>query len=252
MDEGVRVYGLRGVPEVRPGDDLAALLTDASERSPINGLIEGDVVVVTHKVVAKAEGCLVDLRTVEPSAFARAIAARWSKDPRQVEVVLRESRRIVRMDYGVMVCETHHGFICANAGVDRSNAGAPDTVVTLPADADASARIIAGAIAAHTGARVAVIVSDTFGRPWREGLTNVAIGCAGLRPLRDDRGQIDPQGYALGATVLAVADELASAAELVTGKLDSVPAAVIRGYDYATGDGSAQELLRAPDRDMFR
>ena len=252
MSDGVSVLPLRGLPEVRAGDDLAALLLAAGAREPVGGVRDSDVLVVTHKVVAKAEGCHVDLRAVEPSAFARAFAERWGKDARQVEVVLRESARIVRMDHGVMICETRHGFICANAGIDRSNTGDLDIVLTLPADPDASARRLRDAVVAATGSAVAVIVSDTFGRPWRDGLTNVAIGCAGLRPLRDERGQTDPHGYVLAASVLAVADELAAAAELAMGKLDGVPAAVVRGYAYEQGEGRASELLRAPERDMFR
>jgi coenzyme F420-0:L-glutamate ligase/coenzyme F420-1:gamma-L-glutamate ligase len=252
MDEGVRILPLRGLPEIREGDPLAELIVDAASAAPIHGLQDGDVVIVTHKIVAKAEGCAVDLRSIEPSAFAHDIAARWGKDARQVEVVLRESARIVRMDRGVMICETRHGFICANAGVDRSNASHPDVVMTLPPDPDASARGIRDGIARRAGVSSAVIVSDTFGRAWREGLTNVAIGCAGLRPLRDERGHVDSQGYVLAATVLAVADALAGAAELVMGKLDGVPAAVIRGYRYESGDGDARELLRAPEKDLFR
>lgn len=252
MVNGVRVLPLRGWPEVRLGDDLAALAIASAERTPVDGLRDDDVLVVTHKIVAKAEGCAVDLGAVEPSPFARAFAEQWGKDARQVEIVLRESARIVRMDHGVLICETRHGFICANAGVDRSNAGSPDTVVTLPADPDATARRIRAAIQAQTGTQLAVVVSDTFGRAWREGLTNVAIGCAGLNPLRDERGQADPQGYVLGASVLAVADELVSAAELVMGKLDGVPAAVVRGYGYEAGEAGARALIRPPERDMFR
>ncbi len=208
--------------------------------------------VVTHKVVAKAEGRAVDLRMVEPSALARTIADRWRKDPRQVEVVLRESARIVRMDKGVLLCETRHGFICANAGIDRSNVGVTETVLTLPADPDAPVRAIRDALRARTGVEVAVIVSDTFGRAWRDGVANVAIGCAGLRPLRDERGRVDAQGYTMAGSVITVADELAGAAELVMGKLDGVPMAVVRGFAYEAGDGSARELLFAPERDMFR
>ena len=252
MDDGVRVLPLPGLPEVRAGDDLSALLLASASHPPLGSLRDGDVLVVTHKVVAKAEGCAVDLRAVEPSAFARAIAERWDKDARQVEVVLRESARLVRMDRGVLICETRHGYVCANAGVDRSNAGAPETVLTLPRDPDASARAIRAAVAQLARVRIAVIVGDTFGRPWREGLTNVAIGCAGLRPLRDERGRVDAQGYVLGVSVLAVADELSAAAELVMGKLRGVPAAVVRGYAYEAGEGSARELLRAPETDMFR
>ena len=252
MDDGLRILPLRGLPEVQPGDDLAALLVDAAVQPPVEGLRNGDVLVVTHKIVAKAEGCVVDLRTIEPSPFALAFAAQWAKDPRQVEVVLRESKRIVRMDHGVLISETRHGFICANAGVDRSNTGSPDTVVTLPAAPDATARVIRDRVLEGTGAHLAVLVSDTFGRAWREGLTNVAIGCAGLNPLRDERGQADPQGYVLGASILAVADELAAAAELVMGKLDGVPAAVVRGYAYEAGETGARALVRPPERDMFR
>lgn len=250
--EGIHMLPLRGLPEVREGDDLSALLVAAAGLAPVHGLQSGDVVVVTHKIVAKAEGCSVDLRGVEPSPFAQSIATKWGKDARQVEVVLRESSRIVRMDRGVLICETRHGFICANAGVDRSNTAHPDMVVTLPRDPDASARSIRDGIARQAGVRVAVIVCDTFGRAWREGLTNVAIGCAGLRPLRDERGNADAQGYVLAATVLATADALAAAAELVMGKLDGVPAAIVRGYSYEQGDGAARELLRAPEKDLFR
>ena len=252
MDDGVCVLPLLGLPEVRTGDDLSALLLAAASRAPVHGLRDGDVLVVTHKIVAKAEGCAIDLRTVEPSAFARAIAARWDKDARQVEVVLRESARIVRMDRGVLICETRHGYVCANAGVDRSNAGAPETVLTLPRDPDASARAIRAAAARIARVQIAVIIADTFGRPWRAGLTNVALGCAGLRPLRDERGHADAHGYVLGVSVLAVADELCAAAELVMGKLRGVPAAVVRGYAYEPGEGSAREILRAPETDMFR
>jgi coenzyme F420-0:L-glutamate ligase/coenzyme F420-1:gamma-L-glutamate ligase len=249
---GVHVLPLRGLPEVRAGDDLAALLIAAAEATPVEGLRDGDVLVATHKIVAKAEGCTVDLRTIEPSEFAQSFAARWGKDPRQVEVVLRQSVRIVRMDHGVIICETRHGFICANAGVDRSNAGAQETVVTLPADPDISARRLREAVAQRAGVEVAVVVSDTFGRAWRDGLTNVAIGCAGLNPLRDERGQTDAQGYRLEASVLAAADELASAAELAMGKLDGVPAAIVRGYPYERGEGNARMLIRAPEKDLFR
>ncbi len=248
----LRIVPLPDLPEVRLGHDLAALLMEAAGRAVGGGLADGDILVVTHKVVAKAEGCVVDLRTVQPSPFARVYAERWGKDARQVEVVLRESARIVRMDRGVMICETRHGFVCANAGVDRSNAGAEETVVTLPPDPDASARRLREALIGGSGRRLAVVISDTFGRPWREGLTNVAIGCSGLRPLRDERGQVDAQGYRLEVSVLAVADELASAAELAMGKLGGVPAALIRGYEYEDGEGSARELVRAPEKDIFR
>ena len=252
MDDGVQVLPLRGIPEVRPGDELAALLADAAERAPVHGLRDGDVLVVTHKIVAKAEGCIVDLQAVEPSPFARMIAERWDKDARQVEVVLRETARIVRMDRGVIICETRHGFVCANAGVDRSNAGAAETALTLPEDPDRTARAIRDGLRARTGYQVAVVVSDTFGQAWRQGLVNVAIGCAGMRPLRDERDRVDAHGYTLRASVLAVADAVAAAAEMVMGKLDQIPAAVVRGVVYEAGEGSARELVRPPESDLFR
>ncbi len=247
----LRVFGVTGIPEVHPGDDLAALILDAAvgQGTPP---ADGDVLVVTQKVVSKAEGALVDLRDVEPSALARSFAREWDKDPRHVEVVLRESRRIVRMDRGIIIAETAHGFVCANAGVDASNVPGDDRVCLLPRDPDASALRLREAIRARTGATVAVLVSDTFGRPWREGTTNVAIGVAGMRPLRDYRGEHDPHGYLLRVSVAAWADELAGATDLVQGKTAGVPVAVIRGLDYETGPDGSASLLRAPEKDMFR
>ena len=270
----LRLLGLAGIPEVRPGDDLAALVGDAIERSGA-GLEAGDVVVVTHKIVSKAEGRLVRLSEVELSALARSFAERYGKDPRQVEVVLRESRRIVRMDRGVIISETAHGFVCANAGVDASNV-APATVSLLPCNPDASAARIRAALAGRFGfvlepspddsaarssvlsrqssAAPAVIVSDSFGRPWRNGIVNVAIGVAGLAPLADYRGQYDAAGYELHVSVLAVADELAAAAELVMNKLDARPAVVVRGYvpPVAAPPGTGRDLILDPARDLFR
>jgi len=247
----VRVIGIAGIPEVRPGDDLAALILDAARRQDTLP-IDGDVLVVTQKVVSKAEGRVVDVRTVEPSSFARQVAAETGKNARHVEVVLRESRRIVRMDRGVIITETHHGFICANAGVDASNAGGPGLLALLPEDPDRSAEALRRAIEERAGTRVAVVISDTFGRPWREGTDEVAIGVAGLVALKDYAGQRDPYGYELRVTQVAVADELAAAAELVTGKLERIPAALIRGYRFEPGCGSGRDLVRNPDRDLFR
>ncbi len=246
----LEVVGLRGLPEVRPGDDLARLLVEAAtaQGTPLQ---TGDVLVVAQKVVSKAEGRLVRLENVTPSAFATAVGRNMKKDPRLVEVILRESRRVVRMDRGILITETHHGQICANAGVDQSNVQ-PGWVSLLPEDPDASARLLVERVRAAGAVDIPVIIADTFGRPWREGLQNVAIGVAGLRPLRSYLGVPDPHGYTLQATVLAVADELASAAELVMGKLDRVPAALIRGYPYLPGPGSARELLRDPTLDLFR
>jgi coenzyme F420-0:L-glutamate ligase/coenzyme F420-1:gamma-L-glutamate ligase len=247
----VRLIPVAGLPEIRPGDPLAELLLAALARggTPVQG---GDVLVVTHKIVAKAEGALVRLATVTPSPLARSYAERWGKDPRHVEVVLQQSVRIVRMDRGVLICETHHGLVCANAGVDASNLEGDDSVCVLPSDPDASAAALAAAVAARTGAQVAVIISDTFGRPWREGLTNVAIGVAGIKPVLDYVGRRDPAGRELRVTAMAIADELASAAELVMGKLSRVPAALVRGYPYQAGEGTARELLRKPEMDLFR
>ncbi len=246
----VRIIPLGGLPETHAGDDLGALLAGALRQHDLTPT-DDDVLVVTHKIVSKAEGRLVRLSEVRPSPFALDYAARYAKDARQIEVVLRESVRIVRMDRGVLLCETRHGFICANAGVDASNA-ADDTVVLLPLDPDASAAAVRSALHAAFGAAPAVLISDSFGRPWREGIVNVAIGVAGMQPLRDYIGQHDPAGYELRVSVLAVADELASAAELVMGKVDRVPAALIRGYAYPVGAGSARALVRDPGKDMFR
>ncbi len=239
---------VEGIPEIRPGDDLGEILVRAAG----DQLLPRDVLVVTHKVVSKSEGRLVDLRDVEPSPFARSFAAEYGKDPRQVEVVLRESRRVVRMDRGIIISETHHGFVCANAGVDASNVPGDDTVCLLPLDPDASAAKLREKLAATTGADLAVIVSDSFGRPWRNGITDVAIGVAGMDPFADYRGGTDPHGKQLEASILAVADELAGAAELVMGKTAAIPAAIVRNYPYEAGDGSARDLLMDPARDLFR
>ena len=246
--KGIEVLGLENFPEVRPGDDLNCMISGAVARD----LRPHDVLVVTHKIVSKAEGRLVDLRTVEPSTLAKGYAARYGKDPRQIEVVLRESRRIVRMDRGIIISETHHGFVCANAGVDASNVPGDDTVCLLPLDPDASAARLGDALAEDPGVEVAVVVSDSFGRAWRHGITDVAIGVAGMDPVADYRGLRDPHGYPIEASVLAVADELAAAAELVMGKTDGIPLAIVRGYSYSPTSGNARELLMPPERDMFR
>jgi coenzyme F420-0:L-glutamate ligase / coenzyme F420-1:gamma-L-glutamate ligase len=227
---GVRIVPLTGLPEVRPGDDLGALLGDALERA--GGLEEGDVVVVAHKVVSKAEG------RVEPTDDHLA-------------VVRREARRIRRERDELLIAETEHGFVCASAGVDRSNAPENGWVVLLPRDPDASAARVREALGAHFGIEPAVVVSDSFGRAWRQGTTDVAIGVAGLRPLLDLRGSRDARGYVLASTVVAVADELAGAAELVMGKANGVPAALVRGYRVPEGNGSARDLVIPPEHDLF-
>jgi coenzyme F420-0:L-glutamate ligase/coenzyme F420-1:gamma-L-glutamate ligase len=246
------LVGLGGIPEVRPGADVGALIGEAIAGAGL-GIEAGDIVVVTHKIVSKAEGRLVRLPEIEPSAMARTFAARYGKDARQVEVVLGEARRIVRMDRGVIIAETAHGFVCANAGVDASNV-APDTVCLLPVDPDASAAAIRATLERRFGVAPAVIVSDSFGRPWRNGIVNVAIGVAGMAPLADYRGTYDAAGYELHVSVLAVADELAAAAELVTNKLDARPVVLVRGYRPPTTQpaGTGQDLILDPARDMFR
>lgn len=245
----VQIIGLGGVPEVHAGDDLAAIIHAASSASPLQA---GDILVITHKVVSKAEGQLIDLATIEPSALALDWAAKWEKDPRQVEVVLRESRRIVKMDRGVMICETRHGFICANAGVDASNVPGENTVCLLPRDPDASAARLHATLAARLGFAVPIIISDSFGRPWRNGIVNIAIGVAGMAPLADYRGQFDTEGREMHVSVLAIADEIASASELVTGKLDRRPLTIVRGYAWDAHAGTAADLVMDPTRDLFR
>ncbi|MSQ27089.1 MAG: coenzyme F420-0:L-glutamate ligase [Dehalococcoidia bacterium] len=247
----LRVAGLTSLPEVRPGDDLARLIFDAAEREGV-GLQDGDVVSVTQKIVSKAEGRLVDLREVEPSDFARQVAAQAEKDPRVVEVVLRETKRVVRMDKGVLVVETHGGFVCANAGVDNSNIPGSDIVSLLPADPDASAARLRAAFRTLAGVETAVIITDSFGRPWREGTTEIAIGVAGMLPVESYRGRADRFGNLLRTTEIAVADQLAAAAGAVTEKLSGVPVVVLRGAAYPAGEGTGKALLRPPDRDMFR
>ena len=246
----VRVIPLTGLPEIHEGDDLAALIAQAAEAGP--GIGSGDVVVVTQKIVSKAEGRIVSLADVKPSPEAERLAVETEKDPRLAELILRESNRIVRQRGPVLITETKHGFVCANAGIDASNVGPEGLVSLLPEDPDRSASSIRAAIQERGGADVAVIVTDTFGRPWREGHTNVAIGLAGMLPFADYVGRVDPHGYELRVSTLAVADELAGAAELVHGKLDRVPVAIIRGYPYPRGKGSARELVRDPEKDLFR
>jgi coenzyme F420-0:L-glutamate ligase / coenzyme F420-1:gamma-L-glutamate ligase len=252
----VRIIAVDGIPEVRPGADVAALIGDAIAASG-TGLDGGDVVVVTHKIVSKAEGKLVDLRSITPSPLAIRIASHDGKDPRKTEVVLREAVRIVRMIGSLIIAETRHGFVCANAGVDASNV-ATDTVVLLPDDPDLSATRIRESLGQRFGfgfeEAPAVIISDSFGRPWRKGIVNVSIGVSGMAPLIDYRGLEDPAGYELSASVLAVADEIAAAAELVMHKLAGRPVAIVRGYEPAlrTAPGTGKDLILGPERDLFR
>ena len=246
----IKILPLENLPEIKEGDDLASLMVRAARAGGM-GVLERDVFVVAQKVVSKAEGRVARLDSIEPSELATEWSRAHDKDARMVEVVLRESRRVVRMERGVMICETRHGFVCANAGVDASNT-AEGTVVLLPIDPDRSARLIRDALVREFGVEVAVIISDTFGRPWREGIANVAIGLAGVAPLADYRGQKDSHGRELKVTVIAIADELAAAAELVMKKSSGLPVAVIRGFDYEARDARIDELIRPPDRDLFR
>ncbi len=245
----VEVIPLVGLPELVTGDDLAALLASAAlERG---GLRDGDVVVVAQKAVSKVEGRVVRLEEVVPSARAVELAGAEG-DPRQVEVILSEAREVMRSRPPLVITETHHGFVCASAGVDASNAPDGGVVVLLPVDPDASARVLRERLRELAGADVGVIVSDSFGRAWRQGTTDVALGVAGFRPLRDLRGTADASGRELQGTIIAVADEIASAAELVLGKANRVPAAVVRGVDLPAGDGSGTELVMPRERDLFR
>ena len=251
MSSSVELIGLDGIGEVQPGDDLADAIAAAAAENALQ-LTDADVVVVTQKIVSKAEGRLVDLATVEPSALARDWAARWDKDPRQVEVVLRESAAVVRMGPGgLIISRTRHGLVCANAGVDVSNVGGGDVAALLPEDPDASARGIRDGLRSRTGAAPAVIVSDSFGRPWRNGIVNVAIGSAGIESLLDLRGQPDVAGRPMRATIIAIADELASAADLAGGKVDQRPVVVVRGYAWRASDEGASVLVMEPERDLF-
>ncbi|MFQ5898831.1 MAG: coenzyme F420-0:L-glutamate ligase [Candidatus Methylomirabilia bacterium] len=244
------VIGIQGLPEIRQGDDLGRLIVEAGTRQG-TPLEECDCLVVSQKILSKAEGRLVHLTAVTPSAAALAMAHELGRDPRVVELILSESRRVVRMDKGILIVETRHGWICANGGVDQSNVDL-DTASLLPEDPDRSAHSLRERIRGLTGQEIAVIVSDTFGRPWREGLTNVAIGVAGIQPIRSHLGERDPAGHVLQATVLAVADELAGAAELVMGKLARIPVAIVRGLGLERGETSSKALLRDPSRDLFR
>jgi coenzyme F420-0:L-glutamate ligase/coenzyme F420-1:gamma-L-glutamate ligase len=250
MPPRYEVIGIEGIGEVRPGDDIARIVVEAAarQRTP---LAAADVLVLSQKVVSKSEGRLLRLSEITPSLMAETFAAELGRDPRLIEVILRESRRIVRMDRGVLVTETRHGWVCANAGVDQSNVDA-DMVALLPEDSDRSARRIREALRTLIGGDVHVIIADTFGRPWREGLVNIAIGVAGFAPLKSYLGDRDPAGRPLQATILAIADELAGAAEPVMGKLDRIPAALVRGLPLAPSEEGSKALLRDPARDLFR
>ena len=252
MPPEIRAVGIEGLPEVQAGDDLAGQIIDAAaaQGTPIE---DGDVVVVTQKIVSKAEGRVMTIDEVEASPLALTITEGHRRDPRHTEMILRESRRVVRMDRGVIISETYHGYICANAGIDASNIPGDNAICLLPVDPDASARRIRDTIRERLGVDAAVLVSDTFGRPWRNGAINVSIGVAGFNPVISYVGEFDPHGNELHTTTIAVADELAATAELVTGKLLGVPVALIKGYPYERmEDADSRAIVRDPDKDLFR
>ena len=247
----LQLFGVPGLPEIVPGADLAAMIL-AAARDARTPLVDGDIVVVTSKIVSKAEGRLVELADVVPSQFAIDWSLPWDKDPAVTELVLRESKRIVRQLGPVMITETRHGFVCANSGIDQSSSGAHGRVVLLPLDSDASARQIREGLRAG-GVDAAVIVSDTFGRAWREGQTDIAIGVAGIQPIFSYIGQVDPHGHEFKVQAICTADELAGAAELVKGNVSRVPVAVIRGFDFQMDDtATIAPVLRDQSRDLFR
>lgn len=247
----IAIIPIPGVPQITPGDDLPAILLKAIDEAKV-GLKDGDILVMCQKIVSKAEGAVIDLKTVTPSPFAEQIAQMWEKDPRMVEVVLTESSRIVRMKNGVVITESKHGWVCANSGVDASNTIADDVVILLPKDPDASARNIRLAIEQQRRISIGVIITDTFGRPWRDGLVEFALGVSGLDPLDDQRGEEDLQGRELHHTVVAVADELAAAAGLLMEKSAAMPAILIRGYQFKPADVGSESLKRPADTDLFR
>jgi coenzyme F420-0:L-glutamate ligase/coenzyme F420-1:gamma-L-glutamate ligase len=255
MATDLRVVAIAGIPEVSPGTNLPELIVEAIATSPgLLPLRDDEVLVVTQKIVSKAEGAIVDLTTVEPRPEAVEFAKKWDRDARQVEVVLREAKRVVRMERGLLITETPHGFVCANGGVDASNVGpgSGSVVTLLPKDPDASASRVRAAVRERFGVDVPVIVSDSFGRPWRWGIVDVAIGVSGLLPLDDLRGTPDHDGRVMRSTVRAVADELASTAELAFGKTSGRPVALVRGAAFTRGEGSIRELIMPPEFDQFR
>jgi coenzyme F420-0:L-glutamate ligase / coenzyme F420-1:gamma-L-glutamate ligase len=243
LESGFVVFPVKDLPELREGDDLAALVVERVQ------LLDSDVVVVAQKAISKIEGRVVRLDEAEPSAQALEIAGDEG-DPQRIEWILREAKRVVRVRAPLVICETRHGFICASAGVDQSNTPEPGTLVLLPLDPDASAAALRAQLLGLTGCDVGVLVTDSFGRPWRQGTTDVAIGAAGIEVMREHSGERDPTGYELKATVIAVADELAGAAQLVAGKLDRVPVSVVRGLD-VRGEGRAIDIPIPPERDLF-
>lgn len=248
---GIKLIPITFAEEIGPGDSISEKLLEELHRNGLR-LQARDILVVKHKIISKAEGRFVDLASITPSAESVAWAKRYDLDPRVIELALRESRSVIRRKNGVLITETHHGFLCANSGVDVSNVDGGRHAILLPMHPDRSASILRRNLKKKIGIFIPVIITDSFGRPWREGLTDFAIGIAGMKPLRDDRGRRDSHGYKLKASVEAVADELACAAGLVCGKLNRAPACIIRGFRYAPGKGTVRDLLRRPSGDLFR
>src|ERR1700739_5032992 len=247
----IRLIPIPVVSEIFPGDSIADHLIEAMRGLRIR-FEPGDILVVKHKIVSRAKGQLVDLATIEPSAESVAWAKQYDLDARVIELALRESRAVIRRRNGVLITETRHGFLCANSGIDVSNVDGGHHALLLPEDPDRSAANLRRTLKRRTGVSIPVIITDSFGRPWREGLTDFAIGVAGMKPLRDDRGRRDSHGYKLKASVEAVADELACAAGLVCGKLNRAPACIVRGFRYESGSGGVKDLIRSPENDLFR
>jgi coenzyme F420-0:L-glutamate ligase / coenzyme F420-1:gamma-L-glutamate ligase len=247
----VTITALEGIPLIKTGDNVAELILAALQRGGL-ALANGDIMVVCQKAVSKSEGRMFDLKDIAPSQLAQNFAARWEKDPRVVELVLRQTSRIVRMDHGVLIVETGPGWVCANAGLDESNSMADEKAILLPVDADASAAGIRAELERLSGAQVAVLISDTFGRPWRDGLTEVCLGISGMEAMLDLRGTQDLGGRELSHTVVAIADELACAAGLLMEKASGIPAVLIRGYGYKPAAGTAKVLIRPAEADLFR
>lgn len=247
----LQIVSIKHIPEVQTGDDVAALLLTALKKQKIM-LRHGDIVCVTQKIISKSEGRIAALDDVNPSPRAKKLAKKLDKDPRHIQIILGETKRIVRTGHGVLICETHHGFVCANAGVDLSNVDGGKSACLLPVNPDRSAAKLRQKIQKKTGKKISVIITDTFGRPWREGLTEVAIGVSGMNALVDLRGQKDSHGYSLKGTMLAVADSLAASAGLALGKTTRTPAAIIRGFKFHPSRGSISPLLRPASKDLFR
>jgi coenzyme F420-0:L-glutamate ligase/coenzyme F420-1:gamma-L-glutamate ligase len=249
--EEIRIIPLPFADEIQPKDSVLEKLLQSMQERPF-AFETGDILVIKHKIISKAEGQIVDLSSIRPSFESRAWAKKYELDPRVIDLALRETRAVIRRKNGVLITETRHGFICANSGVDVSNVDGGRHALLLPANPDGSARRLGNEIKKRTGLAIPVLITDTFGRPWREGLVDFCIGIAGMKPLRDDRGRRDPYGYKLHASIEAIADELACAAGLVCGKLNRTPACIIRGFSYTSARGGIQALLRPPASDLFR